>query len=236
MARSLSLVLAPFAVCFALISAAPASAESETKHHALALIGKPQYGPDFKHFGWANPNAPKGGKVRQAAIGSFDSLNPFPVKGSPAAFSTLIYDSLMSASPDEPSTEYGLIAEWVSYPPDYSSATFKLRAGVRFHDGKPITAEDVIFSLEQLKRVSPQFSFYYKNVTRAVKVGDDLVKFEFDVKGNRELPVIVGELPVLPKHYWEATGANGEPRDLAKSTLEVPLGSGPSRRRGLAAD
>jgi microcin C transport system substrate-binding protein len=235
MARSLSLVLAPFAVCLALVTTAPASAESETKHHALALIGKPQYGPDFKHFDWVNPNAPKGGKVRQAATGSFDSLNPFPVKGSPAAFATVIYDSLMASSPDEPSTEYGLLAEWVSFPPDHSSATFKLRAGARFHDGKPITPEDVIFSLEQLKKVSPQYSFYYKNVARVVKLADDVVRFEFDVKGNRELPLIVGELPVLPKHYWEATGANGEPRDLAKSTLEVPLGSGPYRIKEVDA-
>jgi microcin C transport system substrate-binding protein len=236
MAPRLSLVLAPFAFCFALSTlVAPAPAESDARRHALSLIGKPEFGPDFKHFSWVNPNAPKGGRVRQFAMGSFDSLNPFPVKGSPAVGSTLIYDSLMAGSPDEPSTEYGLVAEWVSHPDDFSSATFQLRPAARFHDGKPITPEDVIFTLEALKKASPRFAFYYKNVVAAHKVGERQVKFEFNVKGNRELPLIVGELPVLPKHYWEANGANGEPRDLSKSTLEVPLGSGPYRIKELEA-
>jgi microcin C transport system substrate-binding protein len=231
-----SLVLAPLVFGLAFLTlAAPAAAEPQTRHHALALIGQPQFGPDFTHFDWVNPSAPKGGRVRQFSLGTFDSLNPFPVKGIPAAGVTLIYDTLMVSSPDEPSTEYGLIAEWVSYPDDFSSATFKLRAGARFHDGKPITPEDVIFSLEAIKKASPRFAFYYKNVIGGHKVGDDQVKFDFDVKGNRELPLIVGELPILPKHFWEATGANGEPRDLSKSTLEVPLGSGPYRIKEVDA-
>jgi microcin C transport system substrate-binding protein len=209
-------------------SLAPAS-EDLPKHHATSLIGEPAYGPNFTHFDWVNPNAPKGGRVRQWALGSFDTLNPFPVKGSVAAGVTLIYDTLMSQSPDEASTAYGLVADWVSYPADYSSATFALRPSARFHDGKPITADDVVFSLDAIKRASPNFAFYYKNVTRAEKTGDNLVTFYFDVKGNRELPMIVGELPILPKHFWEGKDSNGEPRDLSKSTLEVPLGSGPYR-------
>jgi microcin C transport system substrate-binding protein len=236
MVPRLSPVLAPVAFCLSLLTfAPPAPADTETKRHALSLIGKPQFGPDFTHFDWVNPNAPKGGRVRQWAMGSFDSLNPFPVKGSPAVGVTLIYDSLMASSPDEPSTEYGLVAEWVSHPDDFSSATFQLRPAARFHDGKPITPEDVVFSLQALKKASPRFAFYYKNVVGAQKVGEHRVKFEFDVKGNRELPLIVGELPVLPKHYWEANGANGEPRDLSKSTLEMPLGSGPYRIKELEA-
>jgi microcin C transport system substrate-binding protein len=228
MVRFLSLVLAP--ITFALVfQTAGASADTLKKHHALSLIGEPRYGPDFAHFDWVNPDAPKGGRVRQWAMGSFDSLNPFPVKGSPAGGLRVIYDTLLSSSPDEPSTAYGLVAEWVEYPDDFSSATFQLRPTARFHDGKPITPEDVVFSLEAIKKASPRFAFYYKDVVGAEKVGDHRVKFAFSVKGNRELPLITGELPVLPKHFWEATGANGEPRDLSKSTLEVPLGSGPYR-------
>ena len=228
MARILSLVRASLAALLVTLAFAATAAETP-RHHALSLIGEPRFGAEFAHFDWVNPNAPKGGRVRQWAMGSFDSLNPFPVKGSPAAAVSLIYDQLMVTSPDEPSTEYGLIAEWVSYPDDFSSATFQLRPVARFHDGKPITADDVVFSLNAIKQASPRFAFYYKNVVKAEKINDHQVKFYFDVKGNRELPMIVGELPVLPKHFWEAKGANGEPRDFSKSTLEVPLGSGPYR-------
>jgi microcin C transport system substrate-binding protein len=217
-------------VCLiALGGPAVSASDNLTRHHALSLIGTPKYGPDFKHFDWVNPDAPKGGRVRQWYIGSFDSLNPFPVKGNSAVGLQLIYDTLMAQSPDEAGTAYGLVAEWVSYPDDYSSATFELRKEARFHDGKPITPEDVIFSLEALKKVSPSLSLYYKNVTKAEKTGDRQVTFHFNVKGNRELPVIIGDLFVLPKHFYEAVGANGEPRDLSKSTLEIPLASGPYR-------
>ncbi len=215
-------------------SAAPAS-ENLTKHHALSLLGKPKQGPEFAHFDWVNPNAPKGGRVRQWYIGSFDSLNPFPIKGTSAVGIQLIYDTLMSQSPDEAGTSYGLVAESVAYPADYSSATIELRKTARFHDGRPITPEDVIFSLESLKKVSPNHAAYYKNVVKAEKTGDNQVTFLFDVKGNRELPAIIGDLPVLPKHFYEAVGANGEPRDIAKSSLEIPLGSGPYRIKEVDA-
>jgi microcin C transport system substrate-binding protein len=236
MARNLSLVLAP--VGFLLVlhpSIAAASSDSLKKHHALSLVGGPKHGPDFKHFEWVNPDAPKGGRVQLMGFGTFDSLNPFSIKGNPAVGLRSIYDRLMVLSLDEPSTSYGLIAEWVAYPDDFSSATFQLRSEARFHDGKPITPEDVIFSLESLKKASPRDAAYYKNVVKAEKVADRQVKFTFDVTGNRELPVIVGQLSVLPKHFWEATGSNGEPRDLAKSTLEIPLGSGPYRIKEVDA-
>jgi microcin C transport system substrate-binding protein len=235
MAKHLSLVLAPLVALFLLWPLPAWASEAQQKLHALSLIGKPKHGPNFTHFDWVNPAAPKGGRVRQWAMGSFDSLNPFPVKGNAAAAVPLIYDTLMMASPDEPSTEYGLIAEWVTHPDDFSSATFQLRDGARFHDDKPITPEDVIFSLEAIKKASPRYAFYYKNVVKAEKVSDRQVRFEFDIKGNRELPMIIGELPVLPKHFWEGKGANGEPRDLSKSTLEVPLGSGPYRIKHVDA-
>ncbi|MBU2583646.1 MAG: extracellular solute-binding protein [Alphaproteobacteria bacterium] len=202
----------------------------DTHHHALSLVGEPKFGPDFEHFDWVNPDAPKGGTLRVAALGSFDSLNPFTIKGEVAnGIGSLVYDSLMTGSLDEPSTEYGLVAEWVSYPEDYSSATFQLREAPRFHDGKPITVEDVIFSLEAVKKAHPLYNLYYKNVISAEKVGERQVKFTFDMKGNRELPQILGQLPVLPKHFWEANGRDGETRDLSKTTMEPPLGSGPYR-------
>lgn len=208
----------------------------ETQHHALSLVGEPRLGPDFTHFDWVNPNAPKGGTVRRASLGSFDTLNPFSIKGEAAdAIASLVYDQLMTTSLDEPSTEYGLIAEWVSYPDDYSSATFQLREGARFHDGEPVKPEDVIFSLEALKSANPLFALYYQNVTSAEKTGDRQVTFRFDMKGNRELPQILGQLYVLPKHFWEANQANGQPRDITRSSLDVPLGSGPYRIKSVDA-
>ncbi len=219
------LLLAAFGViaCAGLVSAEP------VWHHGVSLIGEPKYGPDFKHFDWVNPDAPKGGSVRISAQGTFDSLNPYPIKGNPAAGSTFIYDALMDGGLDEPSAEYGLIAESVSYPDDYSSVTFKLRPEARFQDGVPIKPEDVIFSLEELKKVSPTYAFYYKNIVGAEKTGEHEVTMRFDVKDNRELPQIAGQLPVLPKHYWTGPEAKAAGRDLAKSTLEPPLGSGPYR-------
>jgi microcin C transport system substrate-binding protein len=217
------------AVAISLLDAGHARAE-EKPHHALSLVGEPLYGPDFKHFDWVNPDASKGGTVRVASLGSFDSLNPFSIKGEVASgVAGLVYDTLMEGSLDEPSTEYGLIAEWVSYPDDYSSATFKLREGARFHDGRPVTVEDVIFSLNALKQSHPLFNLYYKNVVSAEKTGDRQVTFTFDMKGNRELPQILGQLYVLPKHFWDGEGRNGNQRDLSKTTMELPLGSGPYR-------
>lgn len=206
----------------------PAQAE-DTHHHALSLIGKPKYPPNFTHFDFVNPDAPKGGIVRMADIGSFDSLNPVLYRGERAAGLQLINESLMSSSIGEPSASYALIAEWVSYPEDYSSVTFKLRDEARWHDGKPITPDDVIYSLDVNKTANPRMSLYYKNVTRAETTGDNAVTFYFDTKGNRELPLIMGQLTILPKHYWTGKDADGEQRDPMKTTLEPPLGSGPYR-------
>ncbi len=197
--------------------------------HALSLVGTPKYEPGFSHFNWVNPDAPKGGVIRIHSIGTFDSLNQFPVKGNSASGLGLIYDTLMAGSPDEPSAEYGLIAEAVSYPEDYSSVTFRLRPQARFHDGEPVKPEDVIFSFKEITRVSPNWAFYYKNVVRAEMSGENEVTFHFDVKGNRELPQIVGQMSVLPKHYWTEMDADGNARDLGKTTLRPPLSSGPYR-------
>ncbi len=222
-----ALALGGFLAATAFGLAGPQKAYAQAKRvHALSLVGEPKLGADFKHFDWVNPDAPKGGRIRQWSMGGFDSLNSFSVRGEAAAGLGLLYDSLMMNSPDEPSTEYGQIAAWVSHPDDFSSATFGLRPEARWHDGKPITADDVIFSLEALKKAHPRYAFYYKNVVKAEKTGENEVTFFFDMKGNRELPVIVGQLSILPKHYWTANGADGQPRDITRSSLEVPLGSG----------
>lgn len=210
-------------------------AADPVRHHALSLVGTPKFGSDFRHFDWVNPDAPKAGKLRHRAIGSFDSLNNFAAKGNRAIGLSFINATLMARSLDEPTTEYGLIAEWVTMAPDFSSATFGLRAGARFHDGTPITPEHVVFSLTALKAASPLYGFYYKNVIRAEKTGEHEVTFTFDSKGNRELPQIVGELPVLPRHYWQGKGPDGQPRDLSRSTMEIPLGSGPYRIKDMIA-
>jgi len=200
-----------------------------TKHHAVSLVGEPKYPADFTHFDYVNPDAPKGGVARFPSIGGFDSLNPVLYRGEQVAGLGLVTETLMSDSIDEPSTSYGLIAEWASYPEDYSSVTFKLRDAARWHDGTPITPEDVIYSLDVNKRANPRLGLYYKNVSHAEVTGDNEVTFFFDMKGNRELPMIMGQLTVLPKHYWTGTDANGERRDPMKTTLEPPLGSGPYR-------
>lgn len=227
--RAVSGVIASLGLLMTASVAIAQEPDGETRHHALSLIGKPQYGADYTHFNWVNPDAPKGGKVTLNIVGDFNNLNPFTIKGIPASGITLTYDTLLATSPDEHSAEYGLVAEWVSYPEDYSSATFGLRPEAKFHDGKPITPEDVIFSLEALKAAHPHFGKYYKNVIKAEKTGDHQVTFTFDSAGNRELPLILGQLYILPKHYWQAAGKNGSPRDLSKTTTEVPLASGPYR-------
>jgi microcin C transport system substrate-binding protein len=218
------------ALVLAGLLAAPAQAEDAPIHrHSLSLIGEPKYPAGFDHFDFVNPDAPKGGLVRLADIGSFDSLNPVLYKGEAAAGLGLVYENLMSDSLDEPSTSYGLIAEWASYPADYSSVTFKLRDEARWQDGTPITPDDVIYSLGVNKEANPRMGLYYKNVSRAEATGPNEVTFYFDVKNNRELPMIMGQLTILPKHWWTAKDAKGNQRDPMKTTLEPPLGSGPYR-------
>lgn len=197
--------------------------------HGLSLFGNLKYKPGFKHFDYVNPNAPKGGLLRLSALGTYDSLNPFIVKGRSAAGIGTLYDRLLTSSADEPGSQYGLLAESVHFPPDFSSVTYKLRANARWHDGKPVTPEDVIFSLETLKKSHPGYAQYYANVSGAKKIGPHQVMFSFNQKGNRELPLITGELPILPKHYWQGKDENGAQREFSSTTLKPPLGSGPYR-------
>jgi microcin C transport system substrate-binding protein len=199
--------------------------------HGLSLFGDLKYPPGFKHFDYVNPKAPQAGVVRLGGFGTFDNFNLVirGVKGTIAAGIDLIYERLMVGALDEVSTEYGQIAEAVSHPADHSSVAYRLRAEAKWHDGKPITADDVIFSFEAYKKHHPQYSAYYRHVTKAEKTGEREITFTFDGPGNRELPQIVGQFAVLPKHWWEGTDASGKKRDVAATTLEVPLGSGAYR-------
>lgn len=220
------------------IGAAEAQSAGELPwRHALSLFGKVKYPADFKRFDYVNPEAPKGGVARQIAVGTFDNFNIVVsgVKGQVAGAVTFIYESLLTPALDEVSTEYGALAEAVSHPDDFSFVTYRLRPEAKWHDGKPVTADDVIFSLDSFKKHHPMYSAYYSHVVKAEKVGEREVKFVFDAPGNRELPQIVGQLTVLPKHWWEGTDAQGRKRDVSATTLELPLGSGPYRVKEFVA-
>ena len=191
--------------------------------HGIALHGQLKYGPDFPHFDYVNPNAPKGGEARFAAIGSFDTFNPFNIKGESAAGIGQLFETLLVSSADEPFSEYGLIAESVDVPDDRNSVTFTIRPIAKFHDGSSMTADDVIFSFETLKnKGAPSYRFYYANVAKFEKLNERQVKFTFAPGENRELPLILGQMPILSKKYWQD-------RDFTATTLEIPVGSGPYR-------
>jgi microcin C transport system substrate-binding protein len=213
-----------------------AGAQEKEWKHGLSLFGEPSYPAGFKHFNYVNPSAPQGGIVRQIALGTFDNFNLVVagVKGNLADGVALVTETLTTAALDEVSTEYGLLAEAVSYPPDRASVTYRLRANARWHDGKPVTPEDVIFSMATLKENSPQLAAYYRHVTKVEKSGERDVTFVFDAPGNRELPQIVGQLTVLPKHWWEGTDEKGRKRDITQTTLEPPLGSGAYKVKDFA--
>lgn len=205
--------------------------------HGLSLFGDLKYPADFKRFDYVNPDAPKGGIARQISLGTFDNFNiaVSGVKGSIAPAVGLTYETLMERAQDEVATEYGLLAEGAQHPDDFAWVTYRLRKEARWHDGKPVTPEDVIFSIEMLKKLSPMYASYYRHVAKTEKIGDREVKFTFESPGNRELPHIVGELVVLPKHYWEGTDSQGRKRDISQTTLEPPLGSGPYRIKEFVA-
>ncbi|MCW2238083.1 extracellular solute-binding protein [Azospirillum canadense] len=196
-------------------------AHAQPGSHAVTAHGTPKYGPDFKHFDYVNPDAPKGGEVKLATYGSFDSLNPFILRGSPAGGAGLPFETLTVGSNDEVLTQYGLLAETIAVADDRGSVAFTLRPQARFHDGTPVTVEDVIWSFETLRdKGHPTYRTYYADVAKAEKTGERTVTFTFRNGNNPELPVIMGQLPVLPKHVFET-------RDFASTTLEPIVGSGP---------
>ena len=215
--------------------AGPAPAEEPQWRHGTSLMGAPKYPAGFPHFDYVNPTAPKGGLLRLSEAGTFDSFNPILTKGSIAGGASLISEQLMASALDEVSTEYGEIAEALKYPDDFSFVTYRLNPKARWHDGRSITPEDVVWSFEVTKEHNPSQAFYYQHVVEAKVTGEREVTFRFDQTGNRELPHIVGQLTVLPKHWWTGIGPDGKPRSIAETTLEPPLGSGPYRIKSFDA-
>ena len=206
-------------------------AEETVWRKTTSLIGKSKYPDNFNHYKHVNPDAPKGGTLNSAVQGTYDSFNPFIVKGTAAAgltfFGGLLWDTLMSQSVDESSVSHPLIASEYSYPKNYSSATYRINNNARWHDGKPITADDVKWSMDILREHSPQHVRYFANIKEVIINNPLEVTFVFDQKNNRELPHIMGDLPILPKHWWEGTDRSGKKRDITQPTLEPPLGNGP---------
>lgn len=214
----------------AMADAKKAAAEEEPQAvHAIALHGEPKYGPDFKHVDYVNPDAPKGGNITVAVIGTFDSLNPYIVKGLPASGLALLYETLLEKTQDEPLTSYGLLAKKIKVAEDRSWVSFTLRNHAQWQDGKPVTVEDVIWSFTTLmKHGQPFYRSYYSAVKNVEAVGPRTVKFTFKKANNRELPLIVGDMPILPKHYWTSKG-----HDFSRTTLTPPIGTGPYKIKSV---
>ena len=189
--------------------------------HAIAMHGEPKYGLEFNHVEYVNPYAPKGGKVIFSTTGSYNSFNPFILKGTAAAGIENLYETLTTSSKDEAFTEYGLIAKTIEWPDDRSWVAFTIRDEAIWHDGKKITPEDVIWTFNTLvEKGHPFYKYYYGDILEVIKINDNKVKFKFKGTTNLELPLIVGQLPVLPKHYWEG-------KNFEETSMEIPIGSGP---------
>jgi microcin C transport system substrate-binding protein len=195
--------------------------------HGLAMFGDPKYPVGFDHLSYVNPDAPKGGILCQAAIGNFDSIHPYILKGSPAAGSQLPFETLTYQTSDEPFSIYGWIAKSITVGDDFKSVTFDIHEKAAFHDGHKIDAQDIVFSFNQLTTNGhPFYRSYYADVDRAVAVDNDTVRFEFAVTGNRELPLIMGQLPVLPQHFWAD-------KEFDATQTDALLGSGPYRIKSV---
>ena len=208
------LIILCISICF------PSLADINVSH-AIAMHGEPKYSKDFEHVEYVNPNAYKGGKVIFSSIGSYDTFNPFTLKGNAAAGIGNLFETLTTSSSDEAFTEYGLLAETIEWPDDRSWVSFNIRKEAKWHDGKSVTPEDVIWTFNILmEKGHPFYKYYYGDVVEVVKEGDLKVRFNFKGNTNLELPLIVGQLPVLPKHYWENIS-------FEETTLEIPMGSGP---------
>ncbi len=198
-------------------------ADAVLSSHAMTMFDNeiPKYTTTFPYFDYVNPTAPKGGTLRLAVDGTFDSFNSFIPKGNAA--STGSVETLLVNSADEPFTAYGLVAETMEWPADRSWVIFNLRPEARWHDGTPVTADDVVWSFETLvEKGMPFYRYYYSAIDSAEALNTHRVRFNFKESGNQELPLITGQLPVLPKHYWAS-------RDFSATTLDPPLGSGPYR-------
>ena len=197
--------------------------------HAIAMHGEPKYDQNFISVEYVSNNAEKGGNIVRSAIGTYDTFNPFTLKGTSAAGIGLLYESLTVGSSDEAFTEYGLLAKSIEWPDDRSWVTFTLRDEAKWHDGKKITSDDVIWTFNTLmEKGHPFYKYYYGDVSEVIKINENKVKFEFSTNTNKELVLIVGQLPVLPKHYWEN-------KNFEETTLDVPIGSGPYKIKSFDA-
>ncbi|MET3924283.1 extracellular solute-binding protein [Devosia sp. 2618] len=210
-----------------MLSPALAQTPTDVWVHADSLVDSPKYPEGFAHFDYVNVDAPKGGTVRLGDMGGFDTFNPVLPKGEAAGGLGLLFETLMTPSSDEFSTSYGLLAEALKVAPDYGSVIFRMNPKAKWHDGEPVTAEDVVWSFDKARELNPNMAQYYVNITKAEVTAPGEVTFTFDQTGNRELPNILGQVQVYPKHWWEGTAPNGKQRNIAESTLEPPLGSGP---------
>ena len=212
------------AVLLSLLLAAPAvaaDAPAVTRSHAFSTLGQPKLPPDFPYFPYVNPEAPKGGEVALSAVGTFDDFNQFIVRGTAAEQLGRVYDTLLAPSADEPATAYGHLAQTIEMPADRMWVAFELRPEARFHDGTPVTAADVAWTFETLvKQGRPYYRQYYSDVQGVTVENPHRVVFHFKSNQNRELPLILGEMPILPKHWWEG-------RDFSRPLTDPPLGSGP---------
>ena len=196
---------------------------SQHLRHGISFYGTPKYGPDFTHFDYVNPKAPKGGTLKQGVIGHFDTFVPYIDRGTAAAGSHRMYDSLLARSWDEPLTKYGLIADSIELDPYHFWVAFTINPKAYFHDGQPVTARDVEFSFDLLrKKGSAFYRHFYREIDRVDVTDSHRVVFHFSTNKNRELPLILGQMPILAKHYWKD-------RDFASPGLEIPLSSGPYR-------
>ncbi len=206
-----------------ILAAGPAAAETVRESHGISRYGDLKYDEAFRHFDYVNPDAPKGGEARFFGFGGFDTLNAYSLRGRKAAGLSRLYDTLLKQSNDEPTAAYGLLADRVRVPDDHSWVAFRLRPEARWHDGTPVTADDVVWSLETLRESGlPLYATYYANIVEAVVEDGGWIRFAFDGPGNVELPLILGELPILPRHWYEE-------RDFEEASLDFPMGSGPYR-------
>ncbi len=220
------LLRAAAGLLFGLFAAVSATSADEIESHGLSAFGELKYGPDFQHFDYVNPNAPKGGRLAHigpAATITFDSFNPFILRGDAAQGLDLLFDSLMVRAMDEPDAVYGIVAKTAKLAADRRSVTFQLRPEAKFSDGSPVTAEDVVFSFDVLKtKGHPHYQILLRDVVRAEALGPHEVRYVFRGENLRDLPLTVATLPILSKAYYAT-------REFDQTTLEPPLGSGPYR-------
>ena len=189
--------------------------------HAISMHGDPKYDENFLNLEYIDTDSTKGGSIVRSAIGTFDSFNPFILKGTAAAGVGALYETLTTGSSDEAFTEYGLLAESIEWPDDRSWVSFEIRKEARWHDGEKISADDVIWTFNTLmEKGHPFYKYYYGDVSEVIKENELKVRFNFKNNTNKELVLIVGQLPVLPKHYWKD-------KNFEETTLEIPIGSGP---------